>query len=156
MGQAGGTLLWIHGAQPETWGDAATLEQGLARRAGRVRVLAFPAVAGANVLLENLSTCCGLTAALRLGETREDLARTLTRLRTGGLAAPRRAEPVGDLLPAGLECSSHLARLWTMEEVNRLLAGNTAQREAAVRLAVKEQLVTTVNVWKLRRSSIAD
>ncbi|HWA27322.1 MAG TPA: VIT domain-containing protein [Lacunisphaera sp.] len=142
--RAGGSLLWIHGAQPMTWQDSGALEQGLARRRERLQILALAALPGANVVLEKLDSAYGLAVAPRLGSVREDLARTLDRLREGEIAATRRVLPASEAAVTGPEATSHLGRLWAADEVARLLAGGQGNREAAVKLAVRMQLVTAM------------
>lgn len=143
LGAPGGTLLWIHGMQPITWQNTAALEQNFMRRAGRIRLLALSAVPGPNLLLEKVAESPDLVVLPRLGYFKEDLIRTLDRLQNGSLVAVRKVHPAGG--KTGTEVSSHLARLWAAEEVARLLAGGQGNREAAVSLAVKMQLVTAMS-----------
>ncbi|HEY8995026.1 MAG TPA: VIT domain-containing protein [Lacunisphaera sp.] len=143
LGTQGGTVLWIHGAQPVSWLDTGVLEQNLARRAGRVRLFSLSAITGPNLLLEKLGESPDLVVAPRLGYFKEDLTRTLDRLQNGSFVAQRQVQPVGEQAEA--EASSHLARLWAAGEVARMLAGGQGNREAAVALAVKMQLVTALS-----------
>lgn len=143
LGVPGGTVLWIHGAQPESWHNAAALEQNLGRRAGAVSVIALAALSGPNVLLEKLGESPGLRILPRAGYFKDDLARALDRLQNGAVVAERKVRSAEER--AGTEVSSHLARLWAAEEVARMLAGGQANRDAAVRLAVRMQLVTVMS-----------
>ena len=143
FGAKGGTLLWIHGAQPESWHQSAALEQSLKRRAGAVRLIALPALSGPNVLLEKLGESPHLQVLPRTGYFKDDLARTLGRLQNGTVVAERALRPADE--KTGTEVSSHLARLWAAEEVARMLAGGQQNREEAVKLAVRMQLVTAMS-----------
>lgn len=141
LGEKGGTLLWIHGTQPVAWFDSTALEQVLARKKGRVRLLAFAAVAGPNVLLDKLNEPAALSVLPRYGEVGGDLARALDRLEGRDWVAVRRVISAGGL-SSGVETSRHLARLWAADEVIRLLSAGQVNRDAAVKLAVQMQLVT--------------
>lgn len=143
FGDKGGTVLWICGAQSEAWQNSAFLEQTLARRAGTVRLFALSALPGPNVLLEKLGDSPGLSVLPRTGYFREDLLRALDQFQRGSLIAERKRAPAD--MKTGTEVSSHLARLWAADEVNRMLAGGQRNREAAVKLAVKMQLVTAMS-----------
>ncbi len=140
----GGTLLWIHGPQPETWSDTTSLEQVFGHRSGQVKLLAFPALPGGNVILEKIGESSDFTVLPRLGKPAEDLLRTLQNLRRGDIVATRRSVLAEDFGSAGDETTASLVRLWAADEVKRLLAGAHPQREAAIRLAVSQHLVTPV------------
>lgn len=143
LGAAGGTVLWIHGAQPESWHHPAALEQSVARRAGGARLIALQALSGPNVLLEKLGEAPHLRVLPRTGYFKDDLRRALDCLQNGAVVAERTLRP--DREKSGTEVSSHLARLWAAEEVVRMLAGGQQNREAAVKLAVRMQLVTAMS-----------
>ncbi len=143
LGAPGGTVLWIHGAQPESWHQPAVLEQNVSRRAGGIRVMALPVLAGPNVLLEKLGESPHLQVLPRTGYFKDDLARALDRLQNGAVVAERTLRLDGG--KTGTEVSSHLARLWAAEEVARMLAHGQQNREAAVKLAVGMQLVTAMS-----------
>jgi hypothetical protein len=79
----------------------------------------------------------------RTGYFKHDLARALDRLQNGAVVAERKLRPAGE--KSGTEVSAHLARLWAAEEVARMLAAGQQNREAAVKLAVRMQLVTALS-----------
>jgi hypothetical protein len=143
LGIQGGTVLWIHGAQPVTWLNTAALEQSLTRRSGRVRLLALSALPGPNVLLEKLDEPADLTVLPRLGNFREDLLAALDRLQNGTVVVLRGL--AGAEGKQGTEASSHLARLWAAGEIARMLSVGQENRDAAVALAVRMQLVTALS-----------
>jgi hypothetical protein len=77
-----------------------------------------------------------------VSSTKDDLTRTFDELRNGALAPMRRAATSAEIGEGAMEGSTHLARLWAAEEVQRMLASGAANRETAVALGTKMQLVT--------------
>ena len=145
-GAASGTLVWLHGGQPLAWQNPEALEQRLAHRTARLRVLAVSAVSGPHLLLEKLAAGAPLATYPRLAGLPEDLARLLRELRDGAVGATRSIRLAGSAAPAGRKASGQLARLWASDEVKRLLAtGSPADREEALRLAVRSRIVTPVS-----------
>ncbi len=155
VARGGGTLVWLHGGQPVAWRDDAALGRAFAAAAagtGGVRILAVPAVAAPNVLLDKLSVAVvPLTVFPRLAELPADLARLVQELRDGALVAERERVPA-DVFAAsgaardGARASDHLSRLWARDEVGRLLTtGRAEDRDAARTLALATQIVTPVS-----------
>lgn len=153
VGRADATLVWIHGAQPVSWRDATRIEQTLARAQPRPRILAVPAVAGPNQLLEKISAAAPATTFTRLAALPEDLSRLLRELREGSLVAVRERRAAGpDKLasretdPRAVRATDHLSRLETADAVRALLTrGDAASRARAQTLAVDAQIVTPVS-----------
>ena len=148
--QGNGTLLWLHGAQPATWAGGTELEQAFARRRGQIHLLAFAAVAGPNVLLDQLADSSDLAPLPRLGALADDLGRALRQVRGGDPMAVRTLLPAPTVAPAAATdlaavFAGHLARLWAADEVTRLRNAGPAHRAEAVTLAVRAQLVTAVS-----------
>ena len=67
----------------------------------------------------------------------------MDRLQHGVVVAARKRLPADK--KTGTKVSSQLARLWAADEVKRMLAGGQGNRQAAVELAVKMQLVTAMS-----------
>ena len=144
LGSAGGTVFWIHGVQAASWQESTALEQVLARRKGRIALMTFSASRGPNIVLERIAEISPVAVVPRVASVKVDLARAIDALRNGGLGATREIVPAAEAGEAGLETSGHLARLWAADEVTRLLAGGQVNRDAAVALATKMQLVTAM------------
>jgi len=138
----GGSVLWIHGAQTESWQNTSILEQTLSRRRTPLQVRTFAAVRGPNVVLERLVDYSGMRALPRVGSTKEDLARTFDDFRNGALSPVRHVATADEIGEGWVETSAHIARLWAADEVRRLLASGAANRDAAMALGAKMQLVT--------------
>jgi hypothetical protein len=97
------------------------------------------------VLLDKLGESPDLTVLPRDDELGADLKQCFAQLDGQGWVATRRVVAAGQVPSAGTEASSHLARLWAADEVTRLLADGQVNREAAVKLAVRAQLVTALS-----------
>lgn len=147
MAKGGGTLLWIHGAQPLSWHGSTALRQALNRRPGAVRIVALAAAPGSNLPLNELSDHPALRNAPPLGGLAGGIEAALADYRTGRLVAQRTAVPAQNFQPApgAKETSAHLWRLWARDEVGRRLEGERPDRDGALRLAVAAQLVTPVS-----------
>jgi hypothetical protein len=145
----GEDVLWVHGPQPCGWQSSEALLQRETRRPGRVGVREFSVIHGGNVVLEKLEGFPRVSAAPRLGSVREDLQVELRRLLTGeSWVLVRSIESAVSSSLAAVdhqEKGAHIARLWAAEEVQRLLEQSPAKRAAAVELAAKFQLVTSVS-----------
>lgn len=141
-GLDGGSILWIHGAQPESWQNCSLLEQTLSRRHRQIQIRTFAAVPGPNVVLDRLAEYSGTHPVPRISSVKEDLARTFDELRNGALVPTRRVAALAEVGEGAIEASTNIARLWAAEEVRRMLTGGAADRETAVALGTKMQLVT--------------
>lgn len=147
LAKGGGTLLWIHGAQPYTWHGMEVMRQALTRRPGAVRIVALAGVPGTNLPLRELSDFTALRSAALMGDLSGGVEAALADYRTGRLMAQRTLAAAADYVPeAGVKrTSDHLWRLWALDEVGRRLERERPDRDGALKLAVAAQLVTPVS-----------
>jgi hypothetical protein len=144
-----GVIVWIHEPHPLKSLRAHELRQRFSRRPDNPRLLDIQVRDGPNFVVEQLDGIRSIQSSVRMGTPTEDLERLFQSWRPGTkqIALIRDKVPPGTL-QSGVnseETSSHLARLWAFDEVNRLLASDTTDsRSQAVRLASNYQLVTTV------------
>jgi hypothetical protein len=138
----GGSILWLHLPKPVVFDSLAPLIQSYERRPNGPPLFVFPMGIGPNRVLERLNGFAPMRQISRSGSVREDLERW-RRISDGqqpvwGLE--RRLlhgeTPTMDSMP---RASSHVVRLWALDEVNRL------KDPAAIDLARKFQLVTTLS-----------
>jgi hypothetical protein len=146
-----GAIVWIHGPQPVLLGTAAPLLQRYERRPHQVRLYQLEAVAGPNRLAEKLDGLPGIAAVPHVGSIRDDLAGLFAQWQPGAkqIAVVRERLLPGEAgmnLSASAKTSDHIARLWAADQVGRLTEERgTAQRDAAIALAQRYQLVTPVS-----------
>lgn len=136
--EAGGLVVWIHGALPVELTSPESLRQRLERDGVGTRLVTLPVSHGPNRILERLDGLRRVECAPRIETLGADLRRVLhsrrVKLLRERMPVPTAIEAAGDSL--------HVARLWAGDEVHRLLA---ARRQAeAVALATQYQLVTPV------------
>lgn len=141
-----GVIVWLHGRQPITLSVAEPLIQGWDRRPGETRLVAFAAVPGFNRLLRELDGRPEVESAARLSTVSEDLKTMLATL-TGAVprwvATRERVDPSAPR--AGEAASTHLARLWALDESRRLLArAKPDSTRQALELAARYRIVTPV------------
>jgi hypothetical protein len=141
-----GTLLWIHGPQPVSFGDsAARLEQAAARLSRLPEVVLYGVEPGPNEVLPDAPWAWAARSLPQTGSLKTDLsdlfarasgqARTLTIRRAPG--QPNEGQAKG---------SDHIARLWASTRVLELMRADPANnRAAAVALASRYHLVTPVS-----------
>lgn len=139
----GGTVVWIHGPLPVALSSSEELRQRWERRPDGPRIHELAVGGGANAVAEGLDGLSRLRQVPRLGAIDEDLRLLLDRF--GGrrpFVEFKREHAPG----AAAKGSGHLARLWALDEVSRLLAtGKPEDRNKAVRLSVDHRLVTPVS-----------
>lgn len=141
----GSSIVWVHGAQPESMEDLDPLLQRFERRPGQVALVDVEAAAGPNAVAKKLDGVALIHRAPRAGSLQDDLRRLFGQWQPGAtqVALVRERRPAGAMPDAG-KTSAHLARLWAAGEVTAL-GGAAAKREAAVALATRYQLVTPVS-----------
>jgi len=138
------TIVWIHTAQPVLLESATPLVQWL-QRDTRITLYDFPVAAGPNRVVEELKNVRALRTALRLGTVRDDLKDLLARLTEQATVYDLQRSLVEGDPPALPKTTSHVARLWASDEVNRLAqTGKPADLAEAGRLAASYLLVTPV------------
>jgi hypothetical protein len=139
-----GALLWIHGPQPVLLDTAEALLQRLERQPVRPVWYDVQVQPGANLIGEKLDGIASLSPVQR-----EDLEELVSSWQPGAkrLVAQRERKTQNPAaMPAAQKTSDHLVRLWANDEIGRLvLSGGARQREDAVKLAQRYQLVTPVS-----------
>jgi hypothetical protein len=145
----GSVVLWVHGPQPQLVEKSEQIEQRVLWRFGKEApvIHGLQTAPGPDRITEKIHGKAAMVSVPRLGSVRDDLQRLLDSWNPGKtrLELVRQRHEASDIEKGarGKESSRHLARLWANEEVRRLLNAN--QRDTAVRLAGKYQLVTSVS-----------
>lgn len=141
-----GVIVWVHGPQPVLLKPMEPLLQRFERQPHRVRLIQFEALAGANRVAEKLDGVVEMSVVPRLGTIGEDLQRLFSQWQPGTRQVVVSRQSVSshpEGLPHFAKTSEHIARLWAAEQVAAAaLTGKSAQREAAMLLAQRYQLVT--------------
>ncbi len=145
-----GAIVWIHAPQPFELASTQSLIQMWTRRAGSPAVYSLQTKLGRDAIERKLGELNVVETVPRFGGLGEDLRHHLS-----GISRQKRsfefvriAESANDFKPLtnAKETSAHLVRLWAKDEVERRLAGKSPEDEkAALDLAVKYQLVTSVS-----------
>ncbi|HOC57058.1 MAG TPA: VIT domain-containing protein [Verrucomicrobiota bacterium] len=142
-----GVILWVHGPQPMLLDSAGELRQRFERSPNPPLLLDAQTQPGPNRILEMLDGLKPVRSIIRYGSLGDDLTRLFSGWsnRTGTVECVR--ERIGpdfkDTQTLGTETSTHLARLWAAEEVERLCAARHLSE--ATQLAARYQLVTPVS-----------
>lgn len=143
-----GLIAWIHGPQPVLLEPVDPLLQRFEHRPDLVRLIQFEAVPGANRIAEKMDGAVPVTVVPRLGTVAEDLRRLFGQWEpTSRRVAITRERVFADAegLPQSAKTSEHIARLWAADQVAAVeQTGKPGQREAAVLLAQRYQLVTSL------------
>lgn len=146
----GGVIVWIHSPQLLQMQPVEELRQRWERRPEGPALFAVQTGNGPDRIEERLDGVASVRSVPRVRGLQSDLETLFAQLtgRTRQLELVRTSEK-GEQSPdaAGAkETSSHLARLWANDEINRLMAsGDEKKTEEATRLAVQYQLVTPVS-----------
>jgi len=139
------TLLWIHGPQPVSFrASAGRLEQASTRLSQLPKVKLYSVEPGPNDLLPDTPWAWSAQSLPKTASVQADLAGFFGSLSEQAPALSiHRSTIATEGLPKG---SDHIARLWANERVLDLMrTGPAANRDAAVALAAKYQLVTPVS-----------
>ncbi len=151
-----GAVVWVHGPQPLLLTPVEELRQRWERRSGSATVYSVQTEAGPDLVGERLDGVKNFEPVARMGGLQSDLENLLARLtgRRKALRFVRVREQPKQLakLPEGAtdaegakKTSAHVARLWANDEVGRILADPSQNRnDEAVALAARYQLVTPV------------
>lgn len=139
----GGTVVWVHGPLPVALSSSEELRQRWERRPDGPRIHELAVGGGANAVVEGLDGLSRLRQVPRLGAIDEDLRLLLDRF--GGRHPSVEVKREHSAVTAA-KGSGHLARLWALDEVGRLLTtGKPEDRSKAVALSVGHRLVTPVS-----------
>ena len=143
---ANARLIWVHGPQPVSFlGSATRLEQAMARLSRLPDITLYSVESGPNELLPDASWAWSARALPHSGSPQADLTAYLARVTgpTPVLTVRRSQVQAVDGLPKGTD---QVARLWASERIIELMRSDaTSNRNAAVALAAKYQLVTPVS-----------
>jgi hypothetical protein len=141
-----GVVIWIHGAQPVLLESVEPLKQRMEWRlegSGPAVVDVFT-TPGPNRITEQLAPLDAVSALPRIGTIRDDLDRLFGTWsgREPRFTFVRREEPdlAGMADPA--TGSSHIVRLWVVDQVRALI--KSRKMTEAIQLAARHQLVTPV------------
>jgi hypothetical protein len=151
-GSSASVIVWLHATQPLASPAAEELRQLWERRPDGPQLLAMQFGPGPNRVVRVLDGIPGYRSIPRVDTPQADLKYLfagwngqqpvwqITRTQLAGDAA------IGNELPAASQTSLHLARLWAADQARHLsLSRDPADREAALNLAVRYQLVTPVS-----------
>jgi len=146
--RANGVVIWVHGPQPVAFDRLENLSQRLLwRKDQRPMLYDFSVRAGPNRLAESPEMSDLLIPVPRVQDLDEDLWRFLRELSGATERWEWQRERVSveaiDKATAGDPASTHLARLWAKDEVDRLRRDRNT--DAAIQLAGRFQLVTPVS-----------
>ena len=141
----GGVVIWIHDAQPVVLSSTDALLQRIERAGGGIPIYDLQTRAGPNRIAEKLD---GLDCFKRVPELAGSISgdlENLLRILNGKVAQYRMArekigaDSAGD---RGNRVGRHIERLWACDEARNLATAR--HRDAAIRLAARQQLVTPV------------
>lgn len=136
-------LLWIHGPQPVDFADSrARLEQLLERSRELPRLVRYQAEAGPAFAVAGHPWFESAREMPPSGDSGADLSALLTRLGGGETWQVTRTEAAGR---AGPPSSTHIARLWGAERLAVAAGMQGKEREKAIALAHRLNIVTPVS-----------
>jgi hypothetical protein len=137
-----GAVVWIHQPQPVLLSSESGLRQRLERTAAPVRLFEIQTRTGPDRIIEKLDGLDAVEHVPRLDSLRSDFEQLLARWtgKTPAFAFVREEAAASTEAADGVRVGKHLERLWARDEAMRLAARR--QRDAAVKLAADNQLVT--------------
>jgi Vault protein inter-alpha-trypsin domain len=143
----GSAIVWVHGPQPILFNSPEVLNQMQQRRPQAVKLFQLEAVVGPNVLLEKIDIGPDLQRVATSANPGQDLQQLFRQWQHGAqqiVVKRERLAATANEVPRVAQTSDHIARLWAADEVSRL-AQTAATRPAALELALRYQLVTSVS-----------
>ncbi len=144
-----GAIVWVHGTQPVLLNTKETLLQRIERDRHHPRIFDLPVAAGPNRILDALSDFPRWVTADTEGSPAASLDRVLQQLlatESVEYTPVRERIPRGELTAALAKADRHVARLWSLEEVDRIrFSGESGSLERATKLAIDMQLVTPIS-----------
>jgi hypothetical protein len=144
----GSAIVWIHGPQPVLLAEIDPLLTRFEQAKTPPAFHDLAVAAGPNRLLEQAANFRGVKAVNFGGTPVEDLQHLIA-LWIGTSAeylAERTREPRAEPLTAEAKSDRHVARLWGLEEIERLRAtAEPGSLDKAIKLALALQLVTPVS-----------
>jgi hypothetical protein len=134
-----GVVVWLHQPQPVLLSSESGLRQRIERTTTPVRLFELQMRNGPDRIIEKLDGLAAVEHVVRMGSLRSDFEKLLARWagQQGAFQFVREktTEPA-----VGTRVGKHIERLWARDESLRLAAHR--QRDAAVKLAAANQLVT--------------
>lgn len=141
-----GAVLWLHGPQPVLLSTAEGLRQRFERRPNAVKLLDLPIERAPNVITQELPTSARYET-VSMHRPAVEMVNTLVRELTGASTQYEGVREKNGEIKAreqlGAESNLHLARLWALDEVRRLI--RSGRTSAAIALATQYHLVTEVS-----------
>lgn len=142
-----GVIVWIHGPQPILLENAEPLKQRFERRPRSPLLHEVPTHTGPNRVAEKLDGIAAVKSVPRLGGLDDDLKRLITSWGSSRKSLALVRERLNADMPVasmqGKQTSLHLARLWALDEILRLMAAR--KFDQALQLAGRYQLVTPIS-----------
>jgi hypothetical protein len=137
-----GVVIWIHQPQPVLLSSESGLRQRLERAAAPVRLFEIQTRNGPDRIVEKLDGLSAVEHVQRLGSVRSDVDRLLACWmgKTPAFTLVREQVAASTEAADGTRVGRQIERLWARDEALRLAAQR--QRDAAVKLAAENQLVT--------------
>ena len=141
-------IVWIHGAQPHTFGTVDPLLQRWMRRPDGPKLVHLQTSPGANKIIEDLDGIGQVSVVARSSDIQNDLNRVFDQLNG---TVPQYKMIRKQIAERAVEesvqqASSHIVRLWAKEQVDQLRSKQGLANETnAKAIAVKHQLVTPVS-----------
>ena len=141
------SILWLHGPQPINFSSGVT---SLLTRAN-MPIYHLQLVPGSNVVVDELEGAGLLTQVESHGDLVADLQRLFNRWQgkeriLAGVRQLKAFSTGSDAIEVAHETSDHLVRLWARDEVERLVvSGDPAQKDNAIELAARWQIVTSIS-----------
>jgi hypothetical protein len=137
-----GAVVWIHQPQPVLLSNESGLRQRLERTATPVRLFELQTRNGPDRIVEKLDGLGTVEQVMRLGSLRSALEQLLARWtgKAHDFHLVREQAAVSTETTNGTRVSKQIERLWARDEAQHL--ASQRQREAAVKLAAGNQLVT--------------
>jgi hypothetical protein len=142
-----GVIVWIHGPQPILLDNAEQLKQRFERRPDSPLLYEIQTHTGPNRIIEKLDGIASVKSVPRLEGLDGDLKRLFTAwggsTKSFALVRERLNADMPVASMRGKQTSLHLARLWALDEILRLVA--TRRFDQALQLAGRYQLVTAIS-----------
>lgn len=143
-----GVIFWIHAPQPVLLREVQNLQMQWTRRPQGPRLYDLQVGNGPNRVIDKLNGIKAIDSAIVSGDPVRDLDLLIGAWHDGAT----RPQPVREKalrLSSSTrrdvrKTSGHLARLWALDEVKRLLAAGNKHTDEAIKLAADYQLVTPV------------
>jgi hypothetical protein len=142
-------IVWIHGVQPVILSSTAGLEQKWDRRPDNPKLYDLQITTGPNKIMDAMDDLKMIKTVHRTGTLRVDLEKLFAiwsgrKIPFAFIRENISKNTAGTLAPE-IQTSSHLARLWAYDKINRLISSKKKNTTSeAMITAVNYQLVTPI------------